>query len=965
MPPVLSPLALIIAAVACAAVGAASMTPAQRETELFGRLDLDHPGLEAVKAAERAGDRQTAREALADYYRQRTRPHWPVARAKRPRASVLNADTLAADRVLRRELAFVGRTAKLPKEIDWDCNPVGDVEWTCGLNQHGAWVRLGQAYWVTHDEKYAEDFVLQLCTWLQAYPRLDWRPNRRFVWRSTLRAAIRMGGVWTAAFAYFLDSPTFIAPDRISMLHSIAQHADYLLKSRSGGNWRLAESSGLYHIGVMFPEFQDAETWRNTAITRLYRELEAQVYPDGAQAELTPHYHGACMGSFLRAALLAKEQEVDTPSDYLARMEKMFEYCLYLAKPDLRVPMLNDSDYDSVKRWLEVGADLFGREDMRYCATGGSAGRSPEHTSHAFPYAGFYVMRSGWDRDARYLMFEAGPYGLGHQHEDKLHIDVYAYGRSLLLDPGRYTYVGGPWRSYFVGTQSHNTIVVDGQGQNRRRTERSLWGVDRPNDNRWVSTDQFDLAMGSYTDGYGRGMGVVHVRRVLFVKDDYWLVSDRLYERDPRKGHELASQFQFGTTGATVDEHTQAAQSHNKDANLLILPASPGKFRTDVVEGQTDPPRGWIGWNYHRNLKTPASMVTYRWSAVCPASADMVLYPYQGVDAPKVTVRQLAGHGPDVTALEVGHPKGFDRIVIQHRPPQPLSLEGIGTDAEMALVRYAADGEITASAAVNGSPVRSGDTSATVRATAVDEHRAKITWKSPEPVCVTVRYGHEIGGGHLFEKAGPDEPQRAGEVTLAYLTTARPYTFRVTGVTADGRHILLGESSFAATPPTSFDFETGDLSKWGSTKAVRRVERGPARGAHCLEARHPATPDVKYISVSRRVAYRVTPTSQVAFDYRTECEHPGKWYYFKINFSDSQSEDWSVYLGRVPTDNWQHVDMPLTDFRADTREHRNRAQALPMGALLHTLRFTQRKDKTDQASAQAFCIDNVRLYEAQ
>jgi len=941
------------------------MTPAQREAELFQLLNLDCPGLEAVRAAEREGDREAVTAALVDYYRQRARPYWPVDRSKRPQAPVANADTRGADRILRRELTFVGRTAKLPKEIDWDCNPVGDVEWTCGLNQHGAWTRLGQAYWVTHDEKYAEDFVLQLRTWLRAYPRLNWRPNRRFVWRSTLRAAIRMGGAWTTAFAYFQDSPTFTPQDRISMLHSIAQHADYLLKSRSGGNWRLAESSGLFQIGVMFPELRGAETWRSTSITRLYRELEAQVYPDGAQAELTPHYHGACMNSFLRAAQLAKEQEVEIPGDYLARMEKMFDYCLYLAKPDLRVPMLNDSDYDSVKRRLQVGAELFGREDMRYYATGGSAGEPPDHTSHAFPYAGFYVMRSGWERDARYLMFEAGPYGLGHQHEDKLHIDVYAYGRSLLLDPGRYTYVGGPWRSYFVGTQSHNTIVVDDQGQRRRRTERSQWVVDRPNDNRWISTDQFDLAMGSYTDGYGRGIEVVHVRRVLFVKNDYWLVSDRLYEPDSGREHEFASQFQFSTTGATIDQSTQAAQSHNDDANLLILPASPGKFRADVVEGQTDPPRGWIGWNYHRNLKTPASMATYRWKSTCPASADMVLYPYQGVDAPEVTVRQLPGHGPDVTALEVRHPTGSDRIVIQHRVPRPLSFEGIEADAEMALVRYAAGGEATASAAVNGSHAPSGDTSASVRVATVDEHRAKITWQSREPVCVTVRYGHAVGGGCLFEKTGPDEPQRAGDVTLAYLATALPYMFRVTGVTAEGRQILLGEGSFAATPPTSFDFEKGDLDKWGSTNAVRRVARDSAPGSHCLEARHSATADVKYIGIGRNIAYRVTPKSRVAFDYRTKCEHPGKWYYFKINFSDSQNEDWSVYLGKGSSENWQHVDLPLTDFRADTRKHTNRAETLPAGAQLRALRFTQRKGEADHASSQAFYIDNVRLYEAE
>ena len=45
----------------------------------------------------------------------------------------------------------------------------------------------------------------------------------------------------------------------------------------------------------------------------------------------------------------------------------------------------------------------------------------PTETSHAFPYSGHYVMRSGWDKDATYLLFDAGPFGAGHQHEDKLH----------------------------------------------------------------------------------------------------------------------------------------------------------------------------------------------------------------------------------------------------------------------------------------------------------------------------------------------------------------------------------------------------------------------------------------------------------------------------------------------------------------------------------------------------------------
>ena len=987
MSQILMPIAVVLAAALCAAQGKPEMTPGQREAELFKLLDLDHPGLRAVKAAEDAGDREAATQALAEYCRLRQQPKWPVDPARRPKAPVPNANTSAADRVLRREFVGMGRVAKLDHIVDWDANPLGDVEWTVDLNQHGYWRYLGRAYWQTHDEKYAKDFALQLRGWLEAYPRLDWRPHRRCVWRSTLRAAVRMGGVWRDAFCYFADSPNFTVQDRVCMLHSVAQHADYLLNSRSGGNWLLAEASALFHVGVMFPEFKDAAAWRAAGIERLYREMNVQVYPDGAQAELTPHYHGACMGSLLRPATLAKAVGAAIPGDYLARMEKMFDYCLYLAKPDLRIPMLNDSDYDSVQGWMRRGAELFDRPDMKYRATEGRAGEAPKHTSYAFPYAGFYVMRSGWDRDALYMLFEAGPFGLGHQHEDKLQIDVYAYGRPLLLDPGRYTYVPNEWRRYFVGTQSHNTVVVDGHGQQRRGTDRSLWVVDCANDNRWVSNGLFDLAMGSYTDGYGPGIGVVHVRRVLFVKDDYWVVSDRLYAAKPEEAHEFASQFQFSATGVTVDEKTQAAQSHNDDVNLLIVPASPGKFRVDVVEGQTDPPRGWIGWNYHRDLKTPASMVAYRWKGACPASADMVLYPYRGTKAPPLTVRALGPHGVAATALEIRHEKGIDRVLMQHCPAQSVSLGQAQTDAEAALLRCDAAGKLVASAAVHGSYVvcgaqppsagvpQSGATvlhtlhtqprAAVLRVTVVDEHKAKVSWSCREPVRVMVRYGHEVGGGYLFEKAGPIVAARQGEVTLAYLTTGLHYVFRAEAVTDDGWQALLGEGRFATAPPAEFDFEADGLANWGPRGSVRRVAGGVEPGRFCLEATQAPSAGVKYVTAMRSVLWTVTPKSRVAFDYRTAVEHPGKSYYFKINCADSLGEDWSVYVEREPAGQWRHVDLALTSLREDSSGHRNRTRTLPPGTEIKVLRFTQRKGQAAEASAPAFMVDNVKLYEGQ
>ena len=53
-----------------------------------------------------------------------------------------------------------------------------------------------------------------------------------------------------------------------------------------------------------------------------------------------------------------------------------------------------------------------------------------------------------FDADAFYLLFDAGYYGLGHQHEDKLDFVLYAHGRTLIDDPSIYQYKQDEFEPY-------------------------------------------------------------------------------------------------------------------------------------------------------------------------------------------------------------------------------------------------------------------------------------------------------------------------------------------------------------------------------------------------------------------------------------------------------------------------------------------------------------------------------------
>ena len=71
---------------------------------------------------------------------------------------------------------------------------------------------------------------------------------------------------------------------------SVWEHGWRLRNFHRTGNWLIMEMNGLAQIGILYPQFRDAPAWKAYAYARLVDELEAQVYPDGFQVELSTGY---------------------------------------------------------------------------------------------------------------------------------------------------------------------------------------------------------------------------------------------------------------------------------------------------------------------------------------------------------------------------------------------------------------------------------------------------------------------------------------------------------------------------------------------------------------------------------------------------------------------------------------------------------------------------------------------------
>ena len=248
----------------------------QRVEAFFDWLDLNRDGLEAVKAAVEQNDCDKAGEALLAYYRSRDNVNYYDGWA-RPDQDV-EFDTTKADEICRNRLVH----QDLPEDIDWRADPHGDPEWTYCLNRHEFLTELGRAYWYTGDEKYTQAWKRILGDWIKKNPMpdLEWmlnvdgevsRPHfmKQGTWRP-LTLGIRMYTSFVPCFYHFLHSPEFTPDFLITMLTSMVEHARhtrlYYTRHKSyfnvSPNWGLMESNGLAHMGILFPEFKEANDWQ-------------------------------------------------------------------------------------------------------------------------------------------------------------------------------------------------------------------------------------------------------------------------------------------------------------------------------------------------------------------------------------------------------------------------------------------------------------------------------------------------------------------------------------------------------------------------------------------------------------------------------------------------------------------------------------------------------------------------------
>lgn len=501
--------------------------------KLLVHLDKKNSELEEVHAAVRDDQIIKATRILLKYYRTTETAQW-----LQHYASELSGNEYRARKILQDEYRFKGKVDTIPRNQNGGLNwmhggPDDDQEWAFALNRHSHIETLLEAYLATEKEAYARRLDRELRDWFVHSHPYPAEKQQGPVWRG-LEVASRIES-WAKVFFAMQRDDQLQSGTRLLMLVSLRDHAHYLRNYHSSRNWVTMELSALGLLAAAWPEYAASTEWMKYATQTLQAELNWQVYPDGAQKELTTHYHWIALANFEQLYDLRRKSEYPMSQSYEDHLGQMYQYLASVLRPNGTGPLNNDGDVRTYAEELARAADRYGRPEWRFVATQGTEGTRPEHgPSRVLPWAGQLVSRSGWTPGSQWSFFDIGPWGLAHQHNDKLHLSIHAAGQDLLVDSGRFAYSGAIARRYRASygrhSRGHNVVMIDGQGQKPGpKAAKSPVPTFRA-----LTTERYDFARGSVDRFEDVRGSVEHKRAVLYVRDQAWVVVDRITTDRPR-----------------------------------------------------------------------------------------------------------------------------------------------------------------------------------------------------------------------------------------------------------------------------------------------------------------------------------------------------------------------------------------------------------------------------------------------
>ncbi len=705
--------------------------------DFFDLINLYSIGLERVRELVEKNEYEKAFKAYRVYLKQRL-DNFDLGQLKGdPNTAVEKAENIMRNKISLCESPL----HDIGDPVNWFITPDGDKQWQSHLGYMYWPNSLVYAYKQTRNKKYINKWSKMIEDFITNHPwgveGLEYDPSYPMylseysykcggegrypgylggTWIA-LGSAIRAGH-WVASIKLLIDSENFTDDLLLMMLESlINDHAYNMINNarRYTPNQFLHISIELTKIGIVFSEFKNAPACYLVGIQRLEESINLCVLPDGTDLEQSFNYNSVLPHYFHVIYCLYKNKPTKRIEELYKKIKERVGFLSFIINPLRQWPdiakghlhdsipaikdmakMYRDDKIERVIEWIENQQD----------------DSEVSFTSIAFPYGGYYVMRSGWRSNDQYMFFKTSRRAAGHMHEDCNSIFLTAFGRNILIDSGNYNYsddeLSKTINRYFFASFSHNTICVDDEGQNRMEASvaikdepgftndhildevERLKALQKPINKRWHTSKYFDFSEGEYSDGYGTSnINVAHERQVFFIKEGIWIVLDRMRAEGNHKytlNWQLSPEYEQEDVAIDTDNNCIYTKD-DKGANIAIYSFNNGtSLHYEKKYGEEEPYSGWYAREYNQMEKSID--VRVNWEGENDQLMVSCLYPFMGS---KHNIKDIK---PISNSIENNNACGFKLILtddeeiifISRANEEPIEFETISFIGESLLV---------------------------------------------------------------------------------------------------------------------------------------------------------------------------------------------------------------------------------------------------------------------------------------
>ena len=409
----------------------------------------------------------------------------------------------------------------------------------------------------------------------------------------------------------------YLSPEeRTVFLQVIEKAAGWIYReSVEGKQWwtvayaqnHLAISHACLGLGglALMGEHPDAQKWVNLATLKVERYLD-NGSPDGGWGEGVHYWEYGTRQILVFADALRHVTGKDLYAHWW--LHKAWQFPFYSLSPSLQ-GMINfaDSNYETdlvldigvtmlrlaaeyrngYAQWFAqtVGAvkkDGYDRTPWNfiwYDPSVTAIGPADLLRSKLFSGIGWAVLRTGWNESDTLFALRAGSWWV-HTHADQNSFILEAYGERFVIDPG----YGWGYSGYYdnvtdpyVGSIGHNTVLVDGVGQDLKHPEKRP--LDGGSIRSFVSAPGYDYVFADASLTYLFPMQSF-TRQVTWVKPLYFVMYDELKSKK-------ASVFSWLLhTVDKIEVNEDTAIIRGGKASLIIKILSPEKWSGQVLHDQ-------------------------------------------------------------------------------------------------------------------------------------------------------------------------------------------------------------------------------------------------------------------------------------------------------------------------------------------------------------------------------------------